>query len=263
VVWYPTNVSTPFNTAYDAVVDAPLDATTGPYPVLLFSHGSCGTPTQSTFLTALLATYGFIVIAPPHPGNTINDFPNCGSPANQAASLQERPQDMLFVLDQMLLENTTAGSPFFGALDPTRIGMSGHSFGGLTTYLTTPLDARIKVAMPMAPAILGSPALQVPSLTMLGQIDSVVNNTAIRNAYTNAAAPKYLVEIEHAGHFAFSGICFSSPDCNFPTTLSQAEAHAVVLRWAIPFLQRYLAGDPSYASFFADAPPGVVFDSEE
>ena len=61
------------------VVDAPLDASGGPYPVVLFSHGSCGYPLQSTFLTPLLASRGYIVVAPPHPGNTINEFPTCGT----------------------------------------------------------------------------------------------------------------------------------------------------------------------------------------
>ena len=36
-----------------------------------------------------------------------------------------------------------------------------------------------------------------------------------------------------------------------------------MLRWALPFLQLHLAGDPSYDSFFADAPPGVIFASEQ
>jgi predicted dienelactone hydrolase len=263
VVWYPTNVSGPLSSFYDAVLDAPLEGAAAPYPVLLFSHGSCGAPQQSRFLTALLATYGFIVIAPPHPGNTIGEFPTCSSPTALVASLQERPQDMLFVLDQMLLESANPISPFLGALDPTRIGMAGHSFGGLTTYLTTPLDPRIKVAMPMAAAVLGNPVLPVPSLTMLGQVDSVVNNAGILSAYAAAATPKYLIGIEHAGHYAFSDGCFPGPDCNFPTTLSQSEAHDIVLRWAVPFLQRHLAGDPSYASFLTAAPPGVLFAAEQ
>ena len=84
------------------VVDAPLDASGGPYPVVLFSHGSCGYPLQSTFLTPLLASRGFIVVAPPHPGNTIYEFPTCGTPNAQAASFIERPTDMIFVLDQIL-----------------------------------------------------------------------------------------------------------------------------------------------------------------
>ncbi|HEY8514851.1 MAG TPA: hypothetical protein VIS07_04970 [Candidatus Binatia bacterium] len=262
VIWYPTQPGAgPVNPGYNAVVDAPLDPSGGPYPLLLFSHGSCGIPTQSTFLTALLAAQGFVVVAPPHPGNTLLEFPNCGTPAAQIASAQERPQDVIFVLNQVLAANQDPASPLFGAIDPERIGMSGHSFGGLTTYLVENLEPRIKVAIPMAPAV-GAQTLDVPSLTMLGQLDSVVSNTAIRNAYARALPPKFLVEIEHAGHYAFSVACFPSSDCNPPTTLTQAEAHGHVLRWVRPFLELYLNGDQRFAPFFLVPEPGVVFASE-
>jgi hypothetical protein len=110
-----------------------------------------------------------------------------------------------------------------------------------------------------APAVIGTPALAVPSLTMLGQIDSVVNNDAIRTAYAAAQSPKYLVEIASTGHYAFSGACFPSADCNPPVTLDQTEAHEVVQRWVLPFLKTHLAGDASFAPFLAaEAPPGVV-----
>jgi dipeptidyl aminopeptidase/acylaminoacyl peptidase len=51
-------------------------------------------------------------------------------------------------------------------LDETRIGMSGHSFGGLTTYLVLPLDSRFRVAVPMAPAVIGTVPPTLPSLTV-------------------------------------------------------------------------------------------------
>jgi predicted dienelactone hydrolase len=263
VVWYPTTRgATPISSFYEAVLDAPLDLSGAPYPVLLFSHGSCGFPAQSTFLTALLAGQGFIVVAPPHPGNTVFDFPNCGTAQALANSFVERPPDMVFVLDEMLAENADPLSPFFAALDENKVGMSGHSFGGLTTYLVESQDARIKVALPMAAAVPGAPTLQVPSLTLLGQIDSVVNNNSIRTAYMNAQPPKYLIEIANAGHYAFSNGCFPSSDCNPPVTLTQVEAHAAVLRWVLPFLERHLVGDESFAPFFSVAPPGVVFASD-
>jgi dienelactone hydrolase len=265
VVWYPTTPGAgPINGGTNAVLNAPVDHSGGPYPVLLFSHGSCGYPLQSIFLMPLIAARGYIVIAPPHPGNTINQFPNCGTVQAQVASLQERPQDMIFALDQMLAANADAGSDFFGALDPSRIGMSGHSFGGLTTFLVANLDPRIKVAVPMAPATPGGPngVLHVPSLLMLGNIDGVVNNTTARTAYGNSDTPKYKVEIEHAGHYAFSNGCFPGPDCNPPTTLTQDEAHVQVLRWVIPFLEWKLKGDDTFAAFFESPPPGVLFDAQ-
>jgi predicted dienelactone hydrolase len=100
----------------------------------------------------------------------------------------------------------------------------------------------------------------VPSLTVLGKIDSVVDNDEIRQAFTDATAPKYLVEIDNAGHYAFSNGCFPSPDCSPPVTLTQVEANAVVKRWVLPFLKLHLAGDTSFAAFFAaPVPPGVSF----
>ena len=78
--------SGPITSTFGAVVGAPLDPSGGPYPVVLFSHGSCGYPAQSLFLTPLLASRGFIVVAPPHPGNTIFELSTCGTPAAQAAA---------------------------------------------------------------------------------------------------------------------------------------------------------------------------------
>ena len=83
-----------------------------------------------------------------------------------------------------LISDADSGSPFFGALDPSRIGMTGHSFGGFTTYFVAQ-DPRIKVAVPMAPAVPpGANALDVPSLHMISTLDSRVNNDAVRtNTY--------------------------------------------------------------------------------
>ena len=54
-----------------------------------------------------------------------------------------------------------------------------------------------------------------------------------------------------------------SPDCAPPATLTQDEAHAVVRRWALPFLKVYLAGDEGFRSFLLDpAPPGATYTHE-
>ena len=259
-IWYPAPPgSAPINGPYAAVVDAPLDASDGPYPLVMFSHGSCGYPQQSLFLTAFLATHGFIVVAPPHPGNTLAEFPSCGTLAAQAASLTERPKDIIFVIDEMLALDQDSGSPFFGAIDEDRIAMTGHSFGGLTTFLVARDDPRIKVAVPMAPATPPGSSLTVPSLLMLGQIDSLVNNDVARAAYDASASPKYKVEIKHAGHYAFSNACPAGrPECMPPTTLTQPEAQALVRRWVLPFLKVHLVGDTALAPLLASpAPPSV------
>lgn len=263
VVWYPTTPGAgPLDDGLRGVVDAPVASSGAPYPVVLFSHGMCGSPRQSLFLTPLLASQGFVVVAPPHPGSTTADIPFCLTPESLVSSFRERPHDVSFVLDEMLAASAEAGSPFFRALDPSRIAMSGHSFGGLTTYLVEDLDPRIKVAIPMAPAILDQPSLAIPSLTLLGQTDGVLPVAPMRAAWEASVAPKVLVEIEHAGHYAFSDFCRPGSDCRPPETLTSDEAHAHVLRWVRPFLELHLNGDEAFAPFFLAPEPGVVLRAE-
>lgn len=261
-IWYPTDSTGPLDPGTRAIADAPL-AAVGAAPLIMFSHGSCGFALQSTFLTTLLASRGFIVVAPPHPGNTLSEFPACGTPTNQAASFQERPQDIIYVLDQMLAANQDPNSFFFGAIDPSRLGMSGHSFGGLTTELVVNQDARFVAALPMAPATPANTVLHLPSLTMTGAVDTVVNNTVTRSMYTASDPPKLWAQILNAGHFAFSNSCFPNhPDCAQPARLTQPEANTDVLRYAIPFLEVYVAGDDAFRPFLdAPAPAGFAFES--
>ena len=263
LIWYPAPAgSGPIDPTERAVIDAPLDADGGPYPVVMFSHGSCGYARQSLFLTPLLASHGFVVVSVPHPGNQIFDFPQCGTPAAQARSFQERPADLGFVLDRMLALGSSPGSAFVGALDADRIGMMGHSFGGMDTYRVAGVDPRYRVAVPMAPAVFGEPALEIPTLTVLGGIDSVVDPDAPRQAFAAAVRPKYQVVVEHAGHYTVSDACFVGPDCSPPETLTQDEAHALALRYVLPFLRVHLAGDESFRPLLETAVPGVELTAE-
>src|SRR5215212_10191164 len=66
-IWYPAEGS-----AADAAPtrDAPPTVSSRPFPIIVFSHGSGDEPDSSSYITAHLASHGFIVVAPPHPGNT-------------------------------------------------------------------------------------------------------------------------------------------------------------------------------------------------
>jgi dienelactone hydrolase len=167
------------------------------------------------------------------------------------------------VLDQIIAAGQDTSSPFFGAVDGSRVAMTGHSFGGLTTFLVASQDPRVSVAVAMAPATPSNGKFTLPSLIMDGTIDSVVNRPAAEQAYTASSPPKMLVEIEHAGHYAFSNACFPSPDCNPPTTLTQAEANAAVLRYVVPFLERYLGQRVDLIPLLGPPTgPGFVYQSD-
>jgi len=134
-VWYPAlrpqsgGEKVMYLSAYEgrAYQDAEVDLSAAPYPLVMFSHGFQGIGIQSFTLCEHLASQGFIVAAPNHEGNTIFDD---SSDEEVAQIVYERPVDIVFTLGQM-----QAHADFSSAIDPERIGIAGHSFGGYTTLV--------------------------------------------------------------------------------------------------------------------------------
>lgn len=268
-IWYPGPPgSGPIPQMPGGQGNAPLAEGLSALPLLMFSHGSCGFPAQSIALTPYFASYGFIVVAPPHPGNMINEVLTCGSQAAINRSFVERPQDVIFVLDEMLRLNDDPESFFFGTIDPERIGMSGHSFGGLTTYRVTAMDARIVAGLALAPAFFRIEdevrAIDVPMMVQGGVLDSVTEfEEDIRPSFELLRPPRYLVEIANTGHYAFNDVCLGGPECA-AGTLTQVEAALRVRRYAVPFLLHYVAGDDELVAFLnvGAAPAGITLTED-
>jgi predicted dienelactone hydrolase len=257
VIWYPAEPGsgTP---AGSVLADALVKR--GRWPLLLFSHGLCGVPMQSTFFTIRMASWGFVVAAPPHPGGELIDgFPQCVQSLND--SFENRLPDIQFVIDQLLAANRQPGSRFARHLKPRRIGMSGHSFGGQTTMRVAAADPRVRAALALAPALYGDNVsalhVTIPTMIMTGDEDTLAPfDTNARPYYAELFGPRFLVEILNTGHSAFADPC--RQDCK-PGDLTQDEAHALVLRHAVPFLLRYVAGRHSVQALLAphNAPRGA------
>jgi len=268
-IWYPANPgAAPVAPTLGGVVNAPLADGLANAPLLMFSHGSCGYPEQSIFFTALMASYGFIVAAPPHPGNTISQVSTCGSEQAVADSYVDREDDIEFVITSLLALNNEPASFLYGAIDPARIGMSGHSFGGQTTLRVCAGDPRVVAGLAMAPALTPTQSqvqlIDIPMMIQAGTIDAVLSFEGnARAAYDLLRAPRYLLEIQNTGHYAFSDVCAGSTDCA-PGTLTQDEAHLYVLRYAVPYLLRWVAGDPRFDAFLAPgvAAPGSILTAD-
>jgi predicted dienelactone hydrolase len=233
----------------------------GEFPLVLFSHGNGGIRFQSLFLAAHLASHGYVVASPDHHGNTFLDILAGQIDALSAAN---RPLDMKFVLDDLLARNVASGDFFVGAIDASRIGMSGHSFGGYTTLALAAgatADPRIGAFMPLAPAspfnaaFLGS--ITAPILIQGGSLDVTTPFDTQQLAPFQLLSPGAevvgLAELIGAGHFTFSDICEVPRDlvgfiggfgeaCT-PAHLPWRHAHDIVDYLALNFFDATLGGD--------------------
>lgn len=129
MVWYPTSVAERAWQAGPFTVSATRDAPPAEavrFPVVLFSHGSGGSPLSHRDLAAMLARAGYVVVAPLHVGDA------AGHPRqpNQPKVLASRPRQAIAALDAVLKD-----ARFAPHVDIERIGMIGYSAGGYTALV--------------------------------------------------------------------------------------------------------------------------------
>ncbi len=179
------------------------DAAQGPFPVVLFSHGSAGIRQQSSFLTSHLASWGMVVASPDHPSRDLNSRLG-GGPAEPTDSVD----DLLGTL-ALLGEQNLVG-PLAGRMDLDAVGAVGHSAGG-GTVLTAANDPAIDGYVSMASGVPRSddaPTLPAkPSFFLAGSQDAVVPPERTRAAFEVAPAPTLLWIIEGVGHNGFDDFC--------------------------------------------------------
>ena len=94
----------------------------GVFPLVLISHGAGGNAGQFGWIASQLASAGYVVALPNHPGTTSRN-----ASAEAAVRVWERPQDVSAVLDHM-----TANPDAYPYVDLTRVGVVGFSAGGYT-----------------------------------------------------------------------------------------------------------------------------------
>lgn len=199
------NVKAPFTTdAYRGV----KASAKGPFPLVIFAHGFSAYRDQSTFLTAHLATWGFVVASP--------DFLERGL-ASQLGEPPATPRTEDDVIQSTITAVRRASASRHSILRATvrkgRIGIVGHSAGGFTAirYGAQP-DVRTYVSLSAGRS--GRPGTapitppDKPSMFIVGAQDGIVPPDSVRSAYAAAPAPKRLVVIDGSGHLnAMSDIC--------------------------------------------------------
>jgi predicted dienelactone hydrolase len=260
IIWYPADESArmqPDDLMLHGVVDAKVVEDNLPLPIIMFSHGSGGIPYQSTYYTRHLASHGFVVVAPPHPGNTTIDCFPCTDMAGLLDSFRNRPDDITFALDSLLARSQDPASLFYNALDSERVGISGHSFGGFDTLRLAGSDSRFAAALAMAPpggqvTLLADIDVEIPTMIMGGGLDKACpleQQQDYFNAIGKAGPPHFLLVFPLGGHLAYADICVPGLDTCGEDAIDQDRAHDLVNLYATAFFKTYLAGESGYESY--------------
>lgn len=261
-----------------------LPAETAAAPVVLYSHGLGGSRETSAFLGQHWARRGYVAVFMQHPGSDTSVWSSKAEGERMgalegAANITQflaRVADVSAVLDALTRWNGEAASPLKGRLDLAHIGMSGHSFGALTTQavsgqLTSTgrsfADPRIRAALIMSPSLpqRGDPAtafahVELPWLLMTGTQDTapIGHATAASRLEVFPALPpghKYELVLDGAQHSVFTERPLPGD-----TAARNPHHHPSIEAISTAFWDTYLRGDPAAQRWLDGTGPRGILD---
>lgn len=144
-IWYPAVTDSGLVTEYELIPgvrftsasaheSSPVSA--GQHPLIVWSHGRTGTRHNYSLLCEALASRGYIVISPDHPGDGLFDW-FLGNNVDDATNERQRQGDIRFCIDSSVGAGSSLTHWLTGSVDPRRVFVGGHSYGGLTALATT------------------------------------------------------------------------------------------------------------------------------
>lgn len=274
----------------DAYRDAPVRDDLGAFPLIVFSHGAYGIRFQNSFFTIMLASHGYVVVAPDHEKNTLWEIITYGYDSTTLLpSAMLRPKDLTFLMDTFTAKNYDPADDFFGTINGFRIGVTGHSFGGFACFpAARDNQPRVKAIVPLAPAAkMAELYLEMrmtdwsfPTFMMAGEADKTLPyDTMVWNAYKDMQPPKWLVDFPRAGHYSFTDMCrldldyvishMDFPDaedalkdgCNPTDNVSWQLVHDAVNHYGVAFFNWKLR-DSEASKAWLVKDPSLSFDAE-
>lgn len=257
-----------------------MPAGPGPFPLIVHSHGLGGSREGSSYILQALAEAGFAVAALQHPGSDTailagfrpgDEAGLLGKLAPDAAA--NRFGDVPFALDQLTRMNGPGGD-LAGKFDLSRIGMSGHSFGALTTLVAVGQvlpgapdgafrEPRIKAAIVYSPnkprqggAHTAFAQIRTPMLHFTGTLDRTALDLE-RTPWERTipfqeitGADQFLIVLRDGDHGVYTGRR-QSMGTPKPTDASQMR---VIVEETLTFWRAYLGGDNAAAKSLCDLP---------
>ncbi len=262
---------------------------TSPAPVVLFSHGLGGSREGNAFLAEHWTRRGYVALFVQHPGSDTSvwqdkpkeDRLEAMRGAISLENFKARVEDVHAVLNALVSWNGDKTQPLFRKLNLDAIGMSGHSFGAVTTEAVSgehfPLagtrftDSRIKAAIAFSPSVprTGKAAqafgeVKIPWLLMTGTRDIVPalgrDDLQSRLAVYPAlhGAPKYQVVLNNAEHSAFTDRAL--PGDHEPRNPNH---HRVMLALTTAFWDAYLRHDADALSWLNGDGPRAILEKAD
>jgi dienelactone hydrolase len=303
-IWYPT-VSAPAEIAIEMLEIDPLrpryqallaavttecptrrievaldgEPAAGPFPLVLASHCHSCTRLSNATSAIRLASHGFIVISVDHAGDTLWDSLDGNEGGLTTEALAGRVADLQRILD------TETGFPF-DAVDRTRVGVFGHSFGAVTAGRLAQVDDRVHAAAALAapmenPFIPGVLAAEVaePVLFLVAQEDNSITefgNMFIRQNFAKAPAAAWKLEVADAGHWSVSDltglVAGFAPGCGAGkrqtdgedfTYLDPVTGRAITAAYLTAFFRATLDDDPGARAYLGREFPDEIVSVED
>lgn len=246
------------------------------YPVILFSHGWNGFNSQNTGQALQLASHGFVVVTVQHPYGAVVTIFEDGTVAknNPAALPMDAPDaeydpaadtlvdqwagDLAHALDFMTRQNEDSSSPFFNALDLSRVGAYGHSTGGGAAIQFCGTDPRCIALLgqdpfmrPVSTEVLergvNQPAFFMFSQRWADDLESL-NNRQFQPFYEKSEKAMGAVSIEGTAHYDFSDLPLLSPlapQLDLKGPINGRRVTTIVNDYLLSFFEMALEGKPS------------------
>jgi predicted dienelactone hydrolase len=260
----------------------------GASPMVLFSHGLGGSREGSAYLGRHWSSYGYAVVFVQHPGSDTSVWKQAPAAERMkamksAASAENfllRVRDIPAVLDYLAAATKKEGDPLFGRLDLEHVGMSGHSFGAVTTQAVSGQrtarlgdkfrDARIDAAVIMSPSgpRAGSAAeafgkVELPWLLMTGTKDlSLIGDIDLASRLSVypalPAGQKYELVLHEAEHSAFTERALPGESGK-----RNPEHHKAILALSTAFWDAYLKDDAEAKAWLNGEGARAVLSKED
>lgn len=257
-------------------------------PVVLFSHGLGGSRLGSAYLGEHWARRGYAVVYLQHPGSDESVWRGVPLAQRMAAMRRAasganfllRVKDVPAVLDQLEKWNREPGHALVGRLQMDRVGMSGHSFGAMTTQAVSGqsfpgigqlyTDKRIKAAVMFSPSSprSGSAAsafgsVRIPWMLMTGTLDvAPIGDQDLKSRLAVYPAlpggDKYELVLYNAEHSAFT-------ERGMPRDRASRNPnhHRAILALSTAFWDAYLRNDAAALAWLRGEGPRTVLEPKD